>query len=792
MLLPLSKFLGEIPKLTSDNLPNGAAQVADNCDFAQGDLRGVRGPVLAGTTVGPGMYSDGTKSMGSPDRYLSAVKSSVIGDTHKRYYYSASSGGIRITTAASMGSGLNFTTPSTSYQAGVPAPDTSEDNAIFSVTAKQKDSVLSDFNWKVWAFYEKNGIQFQKQLIGNGTGDGEATVPAGYSFDVDTWTGVFEMPAIDSAQMPTEVVSELPKLTGQITGLIYEKESAAIGSLEAENTDNTSPTTTKTTTEEFAAATATALDGHTVSVNGKEYTKVSQWRDVNGGWHDLNQTVIDYNASLLTSSSLSGDGVTAQVLIEGYDNTRGGTKVVTIYSLGSALHTNNVTSRLIGGVDVSVEKAPDSEQSANKRKYKFKVHWGIAESRAYVFTYVNEFGEEGPPSIAYSVDLTYVQNAMLKLTRSPSSGGYAPVKNIRVYRANVASNGVAEYQFVTEVTLASVQVGTGYGDGFKSEQLGEVIPSWDRSRTNSEWSPPDADLTGLCMMQTNFAAAFRENEVHFSEPFRHWAWPVRYRVSVPNPIVTIMPHAGGLVVLTTAEPWFITGNHPDTLATQMVPLKQGCVARRAVVNRGDAVFYVSNDGIVSLVGMNGQIASEPLYTRDTWRQAYASAFGSMELAEHDGWLIAYSSSGAFTPIAVRMDEDRTGSQTELSMVAGVTQSCLTLPQTDGLYFSNGSSVYQFAGVSAQRTSWHWKSGYLVLPTAVSFACFEVRCSGSVTVSVYADDTLQRTVVVDGHEIFRLPSGLMSKRWHLDVTGAADAILHNINLATSMVELRGAV
>ena len=92
------------------------------------------------------------------------------------------------------------------------------------------------------------------------------------------------------------------------------------------------------------------------------------------------------------------------------------------------------------------------------------------ESRSYVITYVNEFNEESAPSppsdivvcpltdsnmqIDYGngvkktvrVDVTIDQRDYL----NAESQGYPRITKLRIYRTNVASNGLAEFQFVAE------------------------------------------------------------------------------------------------------------------------------------------------------------------------------------------------------------------------------------------------------------------------------------------------------------------------------------------------------
>lgn len=92
-VLKLIQFTGEVPRLPGHLLPENAAQYALNCDFAHGELRGLRGNAdvdLIGSINGEAVQSfyteDGANFFGWPWE-TDVVKSLVVDDIYYRIFY---------------------------------------------------------------------------------------------------------------------------------------------------------------------------------------------------------------------------------------------------------------------------------------------------------------------------------------------------------------------------------------------------------------------------------------------------------------------------------------------------------------------------------------------------------------------------------------------------------------------------------------------------------------------------------------------------------------------------------
>ena len=125
-------------------------------------------------------------------------------------------------------------------------------------------------------------------------------------------------------------------------------------------------------------------------------------------------------------------------------------------------------------------------------------HDGGGDYRAYIYTRVNRFGVEGPPSPVLSTAVYNTGNVVIDTFVGPTKGhacrsavsGNPP--HIRLYRTNSSSNSVAAFQYVKEQDISA---STNYStleitDDVADADLGEVIPSVG-------WLKPDDNMRGL-------------------------------------------------------------------------------------------------------------------------------------------------------------------------------------------------------------------------------------------------------------------------------------------------------
>lgn len=233
------------------------------------------------------------------------------------------------------------------------------------------------------------------------------------------------------------------------------------------------------------------------------------------------------------------------------------------------------------------------------------------ESRVYVYTFVSELGEEGPPSPASEV-------VTIPTGGSVVVGGFeAPpstkrnITNMRIYRANTG-NESTEFQFVAEIDSPF----SDYIDEVAGTDLGEVLQT-------TTWEPPPEDLEGLTALPNGVLAGFVGKTLYFSEPYFPHAWPPEYKKAVDYDIVGLGVLPNGVAVLTKGSAYIATGDHPRAMSLRHFTTSQSCVSKRSIVSTIDSVIYASPDGLVSIGAGGFRILTSPWMTKREWQDRYS-------------------------------------------------------------------------------------------------------------------------------------------------------------------------
>lgn len=430
--------------------------------------------------------------------------------------------------------------------------------------------------------------------------------------------------------------------------------------------------------------------------------------------------------------------------------------------VGSPARSNS----LPGGIEVSVE---DDATLPGK----LRIKWGIAETRAYTYTYINTWNEESAPAPAETISVTYIQSVRVQTSPGVFTN-YRPFLKYQIYRTFGAN---AAY-----LPIEMISPGPVFIDGYQRPWAG------GESLESTNWTPAPTGLKGLDLSPNGWFAAFKGNTLFMSEPYRPHAWP--YNMTFPSAIRGIKVGQQSIVVTTADGVYLAVGAHPSAAQQMKLSTPQPGIAQRSMASIDGAVAYASNDGFVLVAGSSASPeVSQKLFDRATWRQLFSTQLSdaSMRFAYHDGALISTSSTNISDPVQMkgflmRMDED----VGNLSRLSARYDSTFFLPVADSLYYSSGSAVYQFRGGDAMQFDW-WSKDY-IFQMQETFGAGYIRCSGSVDLELYADGELvaTKTGLTTGH--FRLNGRLPRKlRWSFRLIGTGE--VNEIFLARSMMELQ---
>lgn len=448
---------------------------------------------------------------------------------------------------------------------------------------------------------------------------------------------------------------------------------------------------------------------------------------------------------------------------------------------------------------------------------------GVLEARAYVYTWVSAYGEEGAPSPAtlytgWSEDTWNIKVTAPGILDTTDRN----ITQTRIYRTVTAVGGATTYFFVAELPVATLQ----YSDTLTND----VVAANDILET-SLWTPPPDDLDGMVLMPNGIIAGWRKNEVWFCEPYRPHAWPVSYVVGVEYPVVGAAVIGQTLIVCTTGSPYAISGIHPSTMSVSKIAAYEPCVSRGSIVAVPSGVAYASSNGIVIANAGGVQVVTRDIIGKDDWIDAgmYLN-ITSLRAAPLNGAYYCWGSvrSGCFSTEAFLstafLQDDYTGAyqgavidptnQRLMFVSLGhdtPTNNCFADQWTGETFLIRDGAVY-WVDVSNTRAhgEYLWRSKLYTMPNKRNLEAYRVwfstfpetpeiadtRNTALVQslaadqyglVRVYADGRLvvTRELRTSG-EIMRVPSGFKAEFWQFEIE--ARVKVTGLEWATSAKEL----
>jgi hypothetical protein len=381
-----------------------------------------------------------------------------------------------------------------------------------------------------------------------------------------------------------------------------------------------------------------------------------------------------------------------------------------------------------------------------------------AETRSYVYTYVSQYGEEGPPSEpSETVDIDPDYPVTVSNLSGAPTGNYNITK-IHLYRTATAANGTTQYQLVTD----NIALGVGsYVDKVQQASLGEVIPS-------TSWVAPPTDLQGLRMMANGIAIGWsQEKTICFSEQYQPHAYPAKYRVSVDYPVVGIAVFGQSAAILTKGFPYIVGGVSPESMTLAKLPLEQACVSKRSIVETGSGVMYASPDGLVLITPGGADVVTKSVLTQAQW-QAYNP--DTIHGYWHESRYHGFCTVGGNVKMFIFDPTGQTASWCETTLVGYAAHRVI---QDDRLIVVDAAGALQalFAGNGNLTYTWRSKIGQLPSPGAMAFGQV-VANAYPVTMKVIADG-VSETYTATSSNPFRLKSGFLARDWEIEVTGTAN-------------------
>jgi hypothetical protein len=482
---------------------------------------------------------------------------------------------------------------------------------------------------------------------------------------------------------------------------------------------------------------------------------------------------------------------------------------------GSSLTQHEYTALFDDGAPLA--PAGGSTSTINPQLWGSVTTDSVLAARAYVYTWVTEYGEEGPPSPPTSV-IAWSNGTWTINTYTPPPDDMGVVRNVtktRLYRTVSGVGGSTTFFFVAEFPVAQV--------AYVDTVLDDVVSLRDQLQSTL-WFPPPENLQGIMAMPNGMAVGFKGNELWFCEPYRPHAWPSSYVLTTEFPIVGIGVCGQSVVACTESNPATATGVNPGAMALNKIKFPAPCISRGSILSSLQDVVYASPQGLIR-VDQNGQASNmtESWISRERWPELtpqteihairLASDYFAFQVDTQTGYSVELASDQTSFEWRSQVGGHRIGFETLTAPGAVNITNLMTDPWTGyGLTIQGGAVYYyNFTDQSPTLMPYLWRSRqfqdnalqnysalrvYFTVPPSTPTQN-PVRNTAQVQtlqtdqyglLRFYADDVLVKTQEIRrSGELMRLPSGF--KYDFLMIEVEARVKISNIQFATSVAELR---
>lgn len=436
---------------------------------------------------------------------------------------------------------------------------------------------------------------------------------------------------------------------------------------------------------------------------------------------------------------------------------------------------------------VAVPSAPPGWAGPNDQR---------SEYRAYVVTYVDRYGNEGPPSLPsarFGVD----EGAGVDVRwESVPLGGW-DVQAVRLYRLTASDAGaeqialprIEDFHLVGEFPAALAR----FTDTLPNLDLGEPL-------TAMVFAPPPEDLAHLVAEPngTQLAGAVGR-DIWFCEPHEFHGWPDKYRLRLDDAVVAITWTDTGLYVATDGHPYWIAPQADELGQREVFRMSETmpCVARRSMTTtpHGGAL-YASRYGLVLLYGRQCQRVSQAYWGEDDFAALQPD---TMLATVHDGlWFGFTANSGWMLDLS-----DPTYPGRQLGLIAlSLRPTALHRSRTDALFLALPTGIGQWNTgptylslryrTRCTVTSWqmNWAAAKVVWD-AHPFRGDWTEAVPATTFRLWTDDSLRFEREVRHSNPFRLPHLSRHLGFEIEVERPESpdkGTLREIHVASSVAEL----
>jgi hypothetical protein len=333
---------------------------------------------------------------------------------------------------------------------------------------------------------------------------------------------------------------------------------------------------------------------------------------------------------------------------------------------------------------------------------------GSDEARAYVYTFVSAYGEEGPPSpptIATGNAGTWALSGIATSVDNESSRN---ISKVNIYRT-VSGGNSANFYYVGQID---------FGTATYDDDVATTTVAANNLLETTGFTEPPTDLEGIVAMPNGYLVGWVGRRLVFSEPYRPHAWPASYELSTEFPIVGLSVWGTTLVIGTESQPYFGTGNTPAAFTTRKLDAIEPCLSRRGMVATVAGAYYPSINGLVLLDSTGARVITQDILTKEEWESYNPSSVYAAQLGLQ--YIAFNSESGGFVFNPTEPD-------TKLVELEGFDNivGIETDRYSGDVLLLGQNRAWNWDPANAERLSWRWQSKVFQTPEPVNFGAFRL-------------------------------------------------------------------
>jgi len=334
---------------------------------------------------------------------------------------------------------------------------------------------------------------------------------------------------------------------------------------------------------------------------------------------------------------------------------------------------------------------------------------GGDSTRAYVYTFVSEFGEEGPPSDpTLTTGTTGEWLVSTMLTTVPDSANRSITKK-NIYRT-VPGNDSSLFFFVEQIDLGTA--------AYVDKKTDPEVAANSVMESTSFFEPP-SDLEGFISMPNGYLVGWVGRRLVFSEPYRPHAWPPEYELSTEFPIVGAVVWGSALIIGTQSKPYFGQGINPASFSMDKMDAVEPCLSKRGMVATVAGAYYPSINGLVLANAGGVQVITQDILTKEEWARYNPAALYAAQLGLQ---YIAFYNDGTgiiFNPTEPTSKFVEIGGFTDV-------QGIETDSYSGNVLLLAQQRAWNWDPEDVERLPWRWQSKVYQTPKPVNFGAIRFQ------------------------------------------------------------------